>query len=83
MPIRVIAIEDHPLMFKAVVDELSAKSDSEVVGTANHGSKLMALVREKLPDVVILDLGMSTGVFDPIFAVKNCSSGLFSSLWSY
>ena len=71
MPIRVIAIDDHPLMLKAVVDELSAKPDIEVVGTANHGSKLMALVREKLPDVVILDIGMSTGVFDPIFAVKS------------
>ena len=71
MPIRVIAIEDHPLILKAVVDKLEAAPDIKVVGTANHGSKLLALVREKLPDVVILDLGMSTGVFDPIFAVKS------------
>lgn len=69
MPIRMIAIEFPPLMLKAVLEELDGKPDIEVVGTANHGSKLMALVREKLPDVVILDLGMSTGVFDPIFAV--------------
>lgn len=71
MPIRVIAIEDHPLMLKAVVDELDAAPDIKVVGTADHGSKLMALVREKSPDVVVLDLGMSTGAFDPISTVRN------------
>ena len=71
MPIRVIAIEDHPLMLKIVVDELDATPDIKVVGTADHGSKLMALVREKSPDVVVLDIGMSTGVFDPISAVRN------------
>ena len=71
MPIRVIAIEDHPLMLKIVVDELDAMPDIKVVGTADHGSKLMALVREKSPDVVVLDIGMSTGVFDPISAVRN------------
>ncbi len=71
MPIRVIAIEDHPLMLKAIVEELDATPDITVVGTADHGSKLITLVREKSPDVVVLDLGMSTGVFDPISAVRN------------
>jgi DNA-binding NarL/FixJ family response regulator len=71
MPIRVIAIEDHPLMLKAIVDELNAQQDIQVVGTAGHGSELSHLVRETLPDVVILDLGMSTGVFEPISAVRS------------
>jgi len=71
MPIRVIAIEDHPLMLKAVVDELNAQQDIQVVGTAGHGSELFHLVRETSPDVVILDLGMSTGVFEPISAVRS------------
>ncbi len=71
MPIRVIAIEDHPLMLKAIVDELNAQPDIQVVGTAGHGSELSHLVRETSPDVVILDLGMSTGVFEPISAVRS------------
>jgi DNA-binding NarL/FixJ family response regulator len=71
MPIRVIAIEDHPLMLKAIVDELNAQQDIQVVGTAGHGSELSHLVRETSPDVVILDLGMSTGVFEPISAVRS------------
>ena len=32
MIIRVIAVEDHPLMLKAIVDELSSDPDIQVVG---------------------------------------------------
>ena len=55
MVIRVVAIEDHPLMLKAILDELSNQPGIQVVGTANHGSELQRLVRETTPDVVILD----------------------------
>jgi len=69
--IRVIAIDDHELILSAVSDELSKQQDIELVGTADHGSQLHDLVREKSPDVVILDLGMAGEVFDPITAVKT------------
>ncbi len=71
MHIRVVAIEDHPLMLKAIVDTLNNHPSIEVVGTANHGSELMHLVREHKPDVVVLDLGMSTGYFEPITAISS------------
>ena len=71
MPIRVIVIDDHPIMLKFITEQLSNKAQFEVVGTANHGSKLQRLVREKTPDVVILDLGMDTGNFEPITEVRN------------
>jgi DNA-binding NarL/FixJ family response regulator len=70
-PIRVVVIEDHPLMLKAVLDELSSQPGIQVVGTAEHGSKLPRLVRETSPDVVILDLGMSGGNFEPISSVRS------------
>jgi DNA-binding NarL/FixJ family response regulator len=70
-PIRVVVIEDHPLMLKAVLDELSSQPGIQVVGTADHGSKLPRLVRETSPDVVILDLGMSGGNFEPISSVRS------------
>ena len=54
MPIRVAVIEDHPLMLKAVVQELDGQNDIEVVGTADHGTELLSLARETCPDVVIL-----------------------------
>lgn len=71
MPIRVIAIEDHPLMLKAILQELDNQSDIQVVGTGTHGAELQRMVRETSPDVVILDLGMSEGGFDPVTSVSN------------
>jgi len=71
MTITVAVIEDHPLVMKAVIDELSKQPDIKVVGTAGHGSELPRLVRETSPDVVILDLGMVGGNFEPISAVTS------------
>jgi DNA-binding NarL/FixJ family response regulator len=71
MPIRVVVIEDHPLMLKAILDELASQPGIQVVGTADHGSELPRLVRESSPDVVILDLGMSNGNFEPISSVRS------------
>ena len=56
MPIQVVAIEDHPLMLKAILQELEAQPDIQVVGTATHGAELHRLVRQKSPDVVVLDM---------------------------
>lgn len=71
MLIRVAVIEDHPLMLKVVVQELNGQDDIEVVGTATHGNELLRLARETCPDVVVLDLGMATGTFEPVTAVKT------------
>jgi NarL family two-component system response regulator LiaR len=71
MPIRVVVVEDHPLMLKAIVDVLSSHPGIQIVGKAEHGSELPRLVRDTTPDVVILDLGMSTGNFEPITAVRS------------
>ncbi len=71
MSIRVIVIEDHVLMRKAVLDQLALHADIEVVQTAAHGDELPRLAREYKPDVVVLDLGMSSGHFDPIRAVRD------------
>jgi hypothetical protein len=40
--IRVIAIDDHPLMLRAVVEELEGQPDIQVIGTGDHGSQLNA-----------------------------------------
>ncbi len=69
--IRVIAIDDHPLILKMVSEEIDRAGDMQIVGIASHGSKLHTLVREVSPDVVILDLSMSNGIFEPVSAVQQ------------
>jgi DNA-binding NarL/FixJ family response regulator len=70
MTIRVIAVDDHPLILKALSDLLKEYPDIQLVATANQGSQLLKLVREKKPDVAIVDLGMTTDSFDPISSVR-------------
>ena len=69
-PIRVAVVEDHPLVLKAIVQELESQDNIKVVGTRTHGSELTQLVWESSPDVVVLDLRMSEGEFEPISAVE-------------
>ena len=69
--IKVIALDDHPLMTKMVEIGLSGESDIEVVGTASHSSQLMQLVRKTDPDVVILDLSMDNDKFKPVSAIET------------
>jgi DNA-binding NarL/FixJ family response regulator len=58
-------------MLKAIVDQLEPQHDIKIVGTSNRGSQVHQLVRTTAPDVVILDLGMSNEIFEPISAVRE------------
>ena len=73
MTIRIIAIDDHPLILRALSDILKEHPDIQLVATSNQGSQLLRLVREKKPDIAILDLGMTTDSFDPISSVRTLS----------
>ncbi|GAB4577528.1 MAG: response regulator transcription factor [Anaerolineales bacterium] len=68
--IKVVAIDDHPVILQLVQERLGPQPDIEVVGTADHGNKLLPLVRQHQPDVVILDLHMSQGGFEPLTEIQ-------------
>jgi len=71
MIIRVIAVDDHYLIIKALSDLLKEYPDVQLVATSNQGSQLLKLAREHKPDVAIVDLGMTTDSFDPISSVRT------------
>lgn len=71
MPIKVVAIDDHPLMIRMVEERLREHPDIELVGTANHSRQLMKLVRNTTPDVVILDLSLDKEKFKPARAIRT------------
>ena len=71
MQIRVVAVEDHPLMLKAIRDELSSDPEIQIVGELNHSWDLAKLVHDKQPDVLILDLALSGETFEPLTMVRN------------
>ncbi|MDD5367590.1 MAG: response regulator transcription factor [Anaerolineaceae bacterium] len=71
MTIRVIAVDDHHLILRALSDLLNEYSDIQLVATSNHGSQLLNLVKDHNPDIAIVDLGMSGDSFNPISSVRT------------
>ena len=56
--IRVLLVDDDPLVRSALALMLGGQSDIEVVGEAPHGQAGIALVGELDPDVVLMDIRM-------------------------
>ena len=57
-PIRAILADDEPLSLRRLEIALRAFPDIEIVGSAAHGFAALALIQEKRPDLVFLDLRM-------------------------
>jgi two-component system, NarL family, nitrate/nitrite response regulator NarL len=60
-PIRVVVADDHPLFREGVINSLRANTDVHIVGEAADADAAFAVVREQLPDVVLLDVTMPGG----------------------
>jgi DNA-binding NarL/FixJ family response regulator len=58
MSIRVVVADDFPLMRAAVVTALGTHPEIEVVGEASDGLEALEMVRDRHPDVLLLDLSM-------------------------
>jgi DNA-binding NarL/FixJ family response regulator len=56
--IRVLIVDDHPVVREGVRAMLSAEADIEVSGQAASGEEAVAFAREKPCDVVLMDLRM-------------------------
>jgi len=56
--IRVMAVDDHPLMMAGIVGEINAQADMRVVAEASDGDEAVALFRQHHPDVTLMDIRM-------------------------
>ncbi|MFD7157852.1 response regulator [Kribbella sp. NPDC059898] len=56
--IRVLVVDDHPVVRSGLSGMLSVTEDITVVGEAGDGSEALALVESTKPDVVLMDLRM-------------------------
>lgn len=56
--IRVVVADDHPLYLEGIVRSLRAAEDMAVVGQATDAAEALALARELLPDLALLDVTM-------------------------
>nr|WP_323127033.1 response regulator transcription factor [Rubrobacter tropicus] len=56
--IRVLIVDDHPVVRAGLKDMLSGEPDIEVVGEAGDGSEALSMVERLGPDVALMDLRM-------------------------
>jgi len=73
--IRLVLVDDHPLVREGIRGMLAAYPDIEVVGQAADGGRGLDIVRELRPDLVLMDLRMPGG--DGVTATREIvSAGL-------
>ena len=70
--IRVLVVDDHPLMVAGIVGEINAQLDMTVSAQASDGEEALSLYRIHRPDVAIMDVRMPklSGI-DAIIAIRK------------
>ena len=59
--IRILLVEDHPLMRQAIKETLEDQSDLAICGEANEAPAAMRLITSTHPHLVLLDLSLGGG----------------------
>jgi DNA-binding NarL/FixJ family response regulator len=57
-PVKVLVVDDHTLFRKGIINLLQQQSGIEVVGEAKDGREGIALAKQLLPDVILMDVQM-------------------------
>jgi two-component system NarL family response regulator len=57
-PIRILIVDDHPVVLAGLTSMLGTQSGFEVLGSASSGEEALDILRSKPADLVILDLRM-------------------------
>ena len=57
-PKKILLVDDHPVLRKGMVRLIDANNDFEICGESSNATEAMSLIRERSPDLVIVDIGL-------------------------
>lgn len=67
--IRVVLIDDHPLLREGVATTLNSSESIEVIGQGANADDALRLATELLPDIILLDISMPGGGINAAMAI--------------
>lgn len=71
-PIRLLLIDDHPVLLDSLAYYLNQHSQLEIVGKITHGDHCIGCVEKFQPQVIVMDLSMpGLGVFERLRLLQN------------
>jgi len=59
--LRVLVVEDHPIVVNGIAAALTDERDFEIVGSAASEAEAVRLAAERLPDLAIVDMTLERG----------------------
>ncbi len=69
--IRILVVDDHPVVREGIASMLERQSDMEVIGEADNGAVAVEKCLVNSPDIVLMDLRMPT--MDGVEAMRRIS----------
>ncbi len=57
-PIRILSVDDHPLIRQGIAGLLAVQEDMQLIGEAGNGREAIKLFRLHRPDITLMDLQM-------------------------
>lgn len=70
--LRVLSVDDHPLLREGIAAIINAQPDMEIVAAASTGAEAVTLFRQHRPDVTLMDLRLPdmSGI-DTMIAIRG------------
>lgn len=70
--IRVLVVDDHPLVREGIARQIELEPDMTLVAQASNGREAIQQFREHRPDITLMDLQMpEMGGLDALMAIRN------------